>query len=229
MTFGAGRPAGVPGAPLAVEVFMDYHCPYSHRVVCWLDDLVAGLVDVRYRLFALEQVNQDPDATTWRIWDQPLDYVQYRDRQDRRSLAAFLVTAIAEATAADPAVARRLRRAIYAARFEDRLDISEPAVLEAAAVTAGLPPGWVAGSLADPALVERARTRLADDWAVARAPYLVFGVPTIVAGDQAPVYVRLAGSIPPADGVALLAAFRAFREAAPMILELKEPERAEAT
>jgi|GEM_PF-1525774 len=224
MTAGPELEGGAPG-PLRVEVFMDYHCPYSHRVVCWLDDLDPGLVDARHRLFALEQVNHDPDAAAWRIWDQPLDYIQYRGRQDRRALASFLATAIVETSVPDPAAARRLRRAIYAARFDDRLDISDPAVLDAAGVRAGLAPGYVTGVLADPTLTDPARARLAADWAAARNPFLVFGVPTIAMGADAPVYVRLSQPIPPAEGRAFLAALRTFRAAAPMVLELKEPER----
>lgn len=225
MTSDPVRAGDGPAAPTTVEVFMDYHCPYSHRVVCWLDDLEAGLVEVRYRLFALEQVNHDPEAATWRIWEQPLDYSQYRARQDRRSLAGFLATAIIEATVPDVGVLRRVRRALYAARFEDRLDISDPAVLEAAALRAGLPAGWIGEALRDDARTGPARQRIADDWAAARSPYLVFGVPTVVVGDEPPVYLRLTTSIAPAEGAALWAAFRAFRAAAPMVVELKEPER----
>jgi predicted DsbA family dithiol-disulfide isomerase len=211
-------------APVRIEVFMDYHCPYSYRAVCWLDDLGADLVDVRHRLFALEQVNRDPDAAGWRIWEQPLDYAHYRDRADRRALAAFLATAIVEATG-EPGVANRFRRAVYAARFEDHLDISEIAVLDTAGVASGLPAGWVGEALRDEARTTHARQQLADDWAAARSSYLVFGVPTLVVADEAPVYVRLAATIPPSEGAAFLRAFRAFRKAAPGVLELKEPDR----
>lgn len=212
-------------APVRIEVFMDYHCPYSYRAVCWLDDLGPDLVQVRYRLFALEQVNRDAEAAEWRIWEQPFEYEQYRDRQDRRALASFLATAIVEEHAG-AAVSRRFRRAVYAARFEDRMDISEPTLLDAAGVRAGLLPGWVGEALADKSRTNAARQRLADDWAAARSPFLVFGVPTLVLEGQAPVYLRLAAPIPPADGASLLAAFRAFRDAAPAVLELKQPQRA---
>ncbi len=210
--------------PVTIEVFMDYHCPYSYRAVCWLDDLGPDVAQVHYRLFALEQVNRDADAAEWRIWDQPMDYQQYRDRPDRRSLASFLATAIVE-DHAGAAVSRRFRRAVYAARFEDRLDISEPALLDAAGVKAGLLPGWVGEALADKGRTDQARQRLADDWAAARSPFLVFGVPTLVLDQQAPVYLRLAALIPPEEGAPFLAAFRAFRAAAPGVLELKQPER----
>ncbi len=55
---------------------------------------------------------------------------------------------------------------------------------------------------------------------------MVFGVPTIKFGDSAPVYVRLASPVSPGEGPALLAAFLAFRAAAPMVVEVKEPEPA---
>ena len=212
--------------PVGIEVFMDYHCPYSYRAVSWLDDLGPDVVQVHYRLFALEQVNRDADAAEWRIWEQSTDYQQYRDRQDRRSLASFLATAIVE-DHAGAAISRRFRRAVYAARFEDRLDISEPALLDAAGVKAGLLPGWVGEALADKGRTDQARQRLADDWAAARSPFLVFGVPTLVLEEQAPVYLRLAAPIPPDEGASFLAAFRAFRAAAPGVLELKQPERVE--
>ena len=212
--------------PLRVEVRMDYHCPYSQRVVAWLDDLGPTIVDVRYRFFALEQVNHDPDATAWRIWEQPLDYVQYRDRQDRRGLAAFLATAILEATEPD-ALVRRFRRTVYAARFEARLDISDFAVLATAADAAGAAGGALARGFGDASQVAAARAHIAADWAAARAPWRIFGVPTLSLGDAPPVYLRLAGLVSPEDGPRLLESILTFRAASPGVLELKEPERAE--
>ena len=212
--------------PVAVELFMDFHCPYSYRVTCWLDDLAPGLVEVAHRFFALEQVNHDPDAGQWRLWEQPLDYRQYRDRQDRRALSAFLAAAAVDASDAGPDARRRFRRAVYGARFEGGLDISDPVVLDDAGVIAGLPRGWIREALAGEAVVAAARARIASDWVAARAPYRVFGVPTIRFGDAAPIYVRLAASVPPAEGHPLLAAFLAFRTAAPIVLEVKEPEPA---
>ena len=223
-----GRPewAQPPPVPLRVEIWMDYHCPYSHRVVAWLDDLGPTIVDVHYRFFALEQVNHDPDATAWRIWEQPLDYVQYRDRQHRRSLAAFLATAILEATEPD-AVVRRFRRAVYAARFEAREDISDLAVLAAAADAAGGAHGALARGFGDASQVAAARARIAADWYAARAPWRIFGVPTLTLADAPPIYVRLAGLVAPKDGPRLLESILTFRAAAPGVLELKQPERVE--
>jgi hypothetical protein len=221
-----GAVAGLgSGAPVRAELFMDYHCPYSHRVVAWLDELGPGVADVRYRFFALEQVNHDPEAVLWRLWEQPLDYPQYRGRQERRALGSFLATAILEAVEA-PGVVRRFRRALYEARFVARADISDLDVLGAAADLAGAAPDMIRRGFADPALVAAARERIAADWAAARDPWQVFGVPTLVIGDAPPVYLRLAAAVPPAGGGALWDALLAFRAAAPGILELKQPPRA---
>jgi hypothetical protein len=217
-----------PDRPIEVEAFIDYHCPYSHRAVAWLDALAeVGRIASRYRLFGLEQVNRDPAATAWRLWDQPLDYEHYRGRQDRRPLAAFLATAIIDA--AEPAdVARRFRLGVYGARFDDLADISDIEVLERAAVAAGAAPDRIRNGLADPDRLEAARRRIADDWARARAAYEIFGVPTLSLDGAAPFYLRLAGHVEAAAGAALLDAIRTFRRAAPDLLELKVPDAIEA-
>ena len=212
-------------APLPVEVFMDYHCPYSRRVVAWLNELGPERVAVRHRLFALEQINHDPDAGTWRLWEQPLDYAHYKERPHRRTLAAFLSTALLEA-AGPPEVVDRFRLALYAARFEDRADISDMAVLAAAAEIAGAGADKLERAFADPGAVARARERIADDWAAAQSPWRVFGVPTLTIGVAPPAYLRLAGPVPAEDGPHLLDALLNLREVAPGLLELKRPEPA---
>jgi hypothetical protein len=218
----AARPAGF--GPRAVELFMDYHCPYSHRATAWLDGLPADLVTVSHRLFALEQVNRDPTATAWRLWEQPLDYVHYRERQDRRPLAAFLATAILEATE-PPEVVTRFRLGVYAARFEQGGDIADLDVLDGVALAAGVARGRLGEGLADPTQAAAARQRIADDWAGSRAEYATFGVPTLRIDGGVPFYLRLAGPVDPASGAAFLTAILDFRAAAPGVLELKVPER----
>lgn len=210
-------------APVDVELFMDYHCPYSYRVVAWLDALEPERVRVRHRLFALEQVNHDPAAEQWRLWEQPLDYAQYRGRQHRRSLAAFLATAIVEAT--EPReTARRFRLEVYAARFEARADIADVEVLERAAIAAGAVPGRVRDGLANPRAIIAARARIAEDWAAARAEFTIFGVPTVRFDASPPFYLRLARPVGPDAGPGFLDALLAFRAAALDVLELKLPE-----
>ena len=75
-----------PGSPVTVHAFVDFHCPYSYRVVAWLDDLGPERVAVRHHLFAIEQVNRYPTATEWRLWEQPLDDRHWRDMPERHPL-----------------------------------------------------------------------------------------------------------------------------------------------
>lgn len=212
--------------PRRITVFFDYHCPYSYRVASWFRALGPDRLAVEHRFLSLEQLNRDPEATSWRLWEQPLDYEHHRGRPERRSLAAFLATAIAEGAggaALEPPLVEELRLAIFAARHDDRLDISDPAVLDGLARSIGLPAGWLAARLADPGVVAAARGRIAADWAAARVPDRLFGVPTLVIDDAPPVYLRLARP-PAADEGERLLAWLAERAASlPFVLELKLP------
>jgi hypothetical protein len=218
--------ARATAGPIVTELFMDYHCPYSGRVVAWLDELGPERVAVRHRLFALEQVNRDPAAAEWRLWEQPLDYVHYQERQNRRPLAAFLATAIIDASET-ATVARRFRGGVYAARFVERLDIADPAVLDRTASAAGAAPNRVPAGLLDADTVGAARRRIADDWAAARTDFAIFGVPTLRIGEARPFYLRVARPVAPEDGPGFLDALLAFRAGAPDVLELKLPEPVE--
>ncbi|HWP62641.1 MAG TPA: DsbA family protein [Candidatus Binatia bacterium] len=207
-----------------LTLYFDYHCPYCFRVERWLADLGTDRVAVDHRFLSLEQLNRDPEATDWRIWDQPLDYEHHRGRPERRSLAAFLATAVAEGAGGrplPPALVERLRSAIFAARHEERLDISRLEILDRIAATAGLGPGWVTDRLADPSVLAAARARIAADWEAARSPFRLFGVPTLVVDDGPPVYLRLE-RVPTATEAERLLEWLGERAAAlPFVLELK--------
>jgi hypothetical protein len=218
-------------AALAITVWYDYHCPYSRRAVAWLDGLGTDRVQPTYRAFPLEQVNRDPTSTAWRIWEQPLDYEHYRGRPQRRALAAFLATEVL-AAAETPDVMRRFREAVYAARFDRLVDISEPATLARAAAQAGAGSAGANGdllraALADETTLVRARRKLAEDWAAAREPWAIFGVPTLQLPGDAPVYVRLEREPEPGpEAIDLLRRLVELRAAAPFLIEVKRPERA---
>lgn len=211
-------------AALELTVYIDYHCPYSARVVRWLAGLGPERVRPRYRFFSLEQVNRDPAAGSWRIWEQPLDYEHHRGRRDRRSLAAFLVTDLLERRES-PAVVERFRHALLDARFHDGADLSDLALLAALAAGAGADATALGRALGDEAALAVARRRIADDWEAARERFETFGVPTLDLGDDPPVYLRLERDPTPAEGLALLDGLLGLRRAAPFLLELKVPER----
>ena len=217
--------AAVAARPVAVDAFMDFQCPYSYRVVAWLDELGPERVTVRHHFFAIEQVNRDPAATEWRLWDQPLDYRHWRELPDRRPLLAFLAMAIVEAT--EPAdVTQAFRLTLYMARFDFGKDISDLEVVEQAARMSGVAEGRIRTGLGDPAQEAAARGRIAADRALARGEFEIFGVPTLRLDGSRPVYTRLAGMVAPADAARLLETLVAVRDAAPEILELKAVEPA---
>ncbi len=212
-------------SPIEVTVFFDYHCPYSDRAVAWLESLGPAIARPTYRMFGLEQVNRDPGAVEWRLWDQPLDYEHHRGRPDRRSLAAFLATAFLEATAS-PDVVRAFRSAVYRARFDDEADISDLELLLRLARGSGGDDAALAAAFADPDRLDAARTRMREDCAEARRGYAVFGVPTLRLPGDRPFYLRLARAPEGSERLELLERLVDLRLAAPWLLELKLPEPA---
>ncbi len=223
-----------PGSAPALEmtVWYDYQCTYTNRAIRWLDSLGPGVARVTYRAFGLEQVKRDASATTWRLWDQPLDYEHHDGRPWKRSLAAFLATAVVEATDG-PEVLARFRHAVLDACWADKRDLSDPAVLVELAEAAGADARTLADALAGSGTdgVTRqaaARARIAADWAAARTDHAIFGVPTIRWGDIAPVYLRLAHVPDPDEAQPLFDALVDLRERFPLVLELKQPDRLDA-
>ena len=210
-------------APLALTVFYDVHCPYSDRVLTWLAELGSAVAPT-YRTFALEQVNADPSAMVWRIWEQPLDYEHYRGRRDRRALPAFLAILLAEQLGPRDAV-DRFRLAVSNSRHTTEGDVSDVALLLRLAAAAGIDGEALGRLMADPAALDVARARIREDWHDARREYAILGVPTLRVDGAAPFYLRLEAVPENGQAEALLASVRGFREQLPRVLEIKVPER----
>jgi hypothetical protein len=214
--------------PLELTVWYDYHCPYSQRVVEWLLGLApGGRVLPLFRPFPLEQVNRDATAKTWRLWEQPLDYVHYRERQDRRPLHAFLATAVLEELEA-PSVVDRFRLAVYRTRFDDLADISDVDLLGRLAAGAGADDRRLTRAMADEASLTAARAGLAGAWHDARSEYAIFGVPTLQPRGERPFYLRLERPVEPAGATDLLDRVIGLRRDASLVVELKLPELADS-
>lgn len=217
--------AAPDGPPLDLTVWYDYHCPYSQRAVEWLIGLGPAHVRPRFRPFPLEQVNRDATATAWRLWEQPLDYVHYRERQDRRPLHAFLATTLLEAFD-EPEVVDRFRLAVYRARFDEKADISDVDLLVRLAAEAGADGPSLARAMAEEAALTAARGGLAAAWAEARATWEIFGVPTIEPDGARPFNLRLERPVlPGSEAIDLLERVMGLRRDASLVLELKLPER----
>jgi hypothetical protein len=178
----------------------------------------------RFRPFPLEQVNRDATAESWRLWEQPLDYVNYRERQDRRPLAAFLATGLVEEMES-AGVVERFRLAVYRARFDDKADISDVGLLVHLAAATGADDRRLASAMADETALAAPRAGLARAWRDARSTYAIFGVPTIEPAGERPFYLRLERSAEPGkEAQDLLDRVLGLRRDAPLVLELKLPE-----
>lgn len=216
---------------IELELFYDYQCVYSNRVTHWLDALEVGTVEVVGRQFAQEQINRDPAAATWRLWEQPLDYEHHEGHARSRALAASLATASIEASETTE-IARQFRLAVFEARWTDRRDVSDPTVLVELAAAVGADSAALADMLAGSGRSgagrqEAARARIAADWAAARSDFAIFGVPTLRWDGHAPVYLRLDHTPDPDEGAELFACIVNLRERFPLVLELKVPPLAD--
>jgi hypothetical protein len=157
------------------QITFDYLCPFARNAA---ESVVRGLEagrdwEVTHRAFSLAQVHlgdTEPD-----VWHAPegrpgllaLQWgIAVRDHLPERFPAAHL--------------------ALFAARHDRGRDLRDEAVVRDAVASAGADPEAVAAIVAGGTPLEA----LATEHLEAVADHQVFGVPTLVAGDQA-VFVRL--------------------------------------
>jgi 2-hydroxychromene-2-carboxylate isomerase len=215
----------VTAGPVELDVFYDFHCPYCYRAVEWLDRLTPAVVQPRFRLFGLEQINRDPEAEDWRLWEQPLDYRHYRERQDRRPLAPFLAMAHVEMLE-EASIARRFRLDTFAARFDAQDDITSIDRLADVLAAAGGDGKRLEDRFDDAAADVAARVRISTDWAAARGEFAIFGVPTLIMeGARRPYYLRLEQRLTEPEGREFWDRFRDLVEGSPYLLEIKGADR----
>ena len=156
------------------EVTFDYLCPFARNLN---EAVVAGMAEGRgwepaFRAFSLAQVHVEdgPD-----VWDAPAGRsgvlalqwgIAVRDRWPQAFPAAHL--------------------ALFAARHDHGRDINDERVLAGAVAGVGVDPDEVAAAVASGAPA----ATLGEEHMRAVAEHSVFGVPTLLVGDEA-VFVRL--------------------------------------
>ena len=166
-------------APVKLEVFVDYTCPWVRQAAIWLGrvrDLSNGGLDLNWRCFALEQVNSKQGAE-WKAWEQEPDYVSRGLMPLRGGVAARRMGADAH---------WRYMMAVLEAKHTDLRDVrSREAILEVAA-EAGLDMEQFTAHLDDPdTLAEVASDH---EWAASQG---IFGTPTIVFEDGSAAYLKM--------------------------------------
>jgi 2-hydroxychromene-2-carboxylate isomerase len=162
----------------AFAITFDYLCPFA-RIVneTVVEALEEGAPwEVRFLPFSLAQAHVEEGGTA--AWDRPSGTAGTRGVR-----ALQWGVAVRDSF---PEGFRRFHVALYSARHDEARDVDDPEVLAQAATAAGLDPAAVADAVASGTpreVLAREHTEAVDRWAV-------FGVPTLVAGDET-VFVRL--------------------------------------
>jgi hypothetical protein len=175
-----GRDPGKGGINVTrrFAVTWDYRCPFARNVH---EALIKGLRegkewDVRFLAFSLDQVHIEEGETP--AWERDLD-----DGSVTGVRALLWGIAVRDTF---PQHFLDFHGAVFGARHDEGLKIADEWVLRAAAEKVGLDPCAVAAEVASGGAVkilEAEHTEAVDQHAV-------FGVPTIIEGDEA-VFVRL--------------------------------------
>lgn len=162
--------------PRALAITFDYRCPFAYNGNAAAVAAVRGGadLDVRYVAFSLDQVHVPEGETP--VWE--------RDPTEWGSGVRALCFGIA-ARDHFPAQFPDAHLELFAARHVHGGKLTDPAVLRDAVARAGLDPDEVERLAARPetlATLAREHTEMVDR-------YAVFGVPTLIDGDEA-VFVR---------------------------------------
>jgi len=159
-------------------VTWDYRCPFARNAH---EALVAGLKagrdwDVRFMPFSLDQVHVEEGETP--VWERSLDETGVG------GVRALLWGIAVRDTFADAFLDFHV--AAFRARHDEGQKIAEEAVLRGVAASVGLDPDAVAEEVAS----GRPAKALEAEHTEAVDAYAVFGVPTVIEGDEA-VFVRM--------------------------------------
>lgn len=194
-----------------LEVYSDYTCPTSWAAERWLNqvrNLLGDRLQVTYRAFPLEQVNQtDPDK---KVWEYPND--------GKSSTMRAYQAAHAAAKQGEEAL-RKVQDGLYTKRHVDGRNLAGQRVLEAIAEEAGLD-------------MERFRDDLKMDevFPIVRDEYLkgkdelgIFGTPTIVFDNGNSAYLKFSWHGTDEEALEFFYEFVAIVRDRPDVLEIKRP------
>lgn len=195
---------------MKIVVAYDYSCGYSWKLTRLIGDLLAAgePLEVEWRAFSLDQ-NDNLHGSDYFIWEHPEEPV-----------VSFPVLAAGRWIAAkySPEVFARYHKPAFARRHEEHRPLDRGAALEIAA-GAGADADALAAALdgGDAARV------VAEEHLEGRDRFGIFGTPTVIFEDDAPVFVRLKGKWSGgANAREVWSCIRSFHDD-PVINELKRP------
>jgi len=157
-----------------------------YNAAVWLskvEESTGKTVTVDWQPFSLAQVNSDKENDI-KLWDQP----GVLDGTDNTFLAHM--SGLAAKRQGDEAF-KSFFMTLLRARHEDKKDLTNPAVMEEAAVAAGLDMARFSEDQKDPDLLEE----IGKSHTIAVEEYGAFGVPTFVFGENNATFLKM--FIPP--------------------------------
>ncbi len=163
--------------PRTFAVTWDYLCPFAYNVHAHVVTALEAGADweVRFIPFSLKQVHLAAGEPA--VWDR-------HDRADLSGVLALLAGLAVRDHLPDRFPAAHL--SLFAARHDDGRDLGDEAVLRGALARVGVD----AGQVFDLVNAGAPQAVLREEHAAAVARHGVFGVPTLIDGDDA-VFVRL--------------------------------------
>ncbi|MBO19394.1 MAG: hypothetical protein CL732_02490 [Chloroflexi bacterium] len=162
-----------------------------YNAAVWLskvEESTGQAIEVDWKPFSLAQVNSDKDQDI-KLWEQP----EMKDGSDKTFLAHMSALA---AKRQGPEAFKGFFMALLRARHEDKKDLLDPAVMEEAAVAAGLDMARFREDQADPELLKD----IGESHTLAVEEYGAFGVPTFVFDEGKTAFLKM--FIPPDEQAA---------------------------
>lgn len=171
-------------APLTVEVYYDYLCPFAYQGTVWLNDVKDKLgdqVNFVWKAFPLEQVNSS-HGPEWTVWGQPASVQSFSRNQ-------FAAAYAAEKQGSEAFDA--FHTALFSLHHQDGKIPGKLDTLVEAATVAGLDIEAFKQDIADPELW----ARIGREYNEGKAKG-VFGTPMLVFPNGTPLYVKMRPAAP---------------------------------
>lgn len=194
-----------------ITVWYDFVCPYAWTAQRWLFELQDQLehpLGITWRYFSIEQVNKFADAPN--VWDHPNDGTS-------STMRAFQGVHAAGMQGDDKYLA--YMAALFNQRHVNKRNLGTQSILEETAQQVDLDLERFRADLQSDEVFDIFR----HDHTEAVEKYGVFGVPTIMFGNEQSAYLRIKIGEPPADPLVFWEEFVAVVRNRPTILEIKRP------
>lgn len=197
--------------PVAIDVYIDYLCPYAHAGAAWLREVRAqreGGLEINWKFFPLEQVNSDKGAD-WKVWEQSVEHLTRGWQGFRAAVAAM--------QQGDEAF-EQFHFAWFQALHDTPVGVKRPTVSEVAAKV-GLDMTRFERDFADRELWQR----VGNDYESGREQFGVFGTPTVVFADGTAAYLQTRPAPPKEEALAVWQDFVTLVCDRPYLKEIKRP------